>query len=111
MRVGRRLCGPIELARWVERRLPEAYAAAMPGYVAIAFLESSMIRVDRPALDEPTIGGPDPLEPAPIEDVRVVRSLSAEELRAGSALRERKAALRRVWEQTTFYLFDAQSWR
>ena len=83
----------------------------MPGYVAIAFLESKMIRMDRPALDEPSLGGPDPVEPAPIEDVRVVRSLSAEELRAGSALRERKAALRRVWEQTTFYLFDAQSWR
>jgi hypothetical protein len=103
--------GPIERARWVERRRAVAYAAAMPGYVAIAFLESSMIRVDRPALDEPTRGGPDPVEPAPIEDVRVVRSLSAEELRAGSALRERKAALRRAWEQTTFYLFDAQSWR
>jgi hypothetical protein len=83
----------------------------MPGYVAIAFLESSMIRMDRPALDEPTLAVPSTEEPAPIEDVRVVRSLSAEELRAGSALGERKAALRRAWEQTTFYLFDAESWR
>lgn len=83
----------------------------MPGYVAIAFLESSMIRMDRPALAEPPLAGPRSEEPAPIEDVRVVRSLSVEELRAGSALRERKAAIRRAWEQTTFYLFDAESWR
>jgi hypothetical protein len=26
-------------------------------------------------------------------------------------VRERAAALRRVWEQTTFYLFDPESWR
>ena len=85
----------------------------MPGYVAIAFLESRMIRVDRPG-----VGGPTPATPAdqaatgPIEDVRVVRSVAAEQVRArGATLGQRKAALRRAWEQTTFYLFDAESWR
>lgn len=84
----------------------------MPGYVAIALLESSMIRMDRPALDEPPLAMASLELPAPIEDVRVVRSLAAEQLRSrGDTLRERKAALRRAWEQTTFYLFDAESWR
>ena len=84
----------------------------MRGYVAVAFLESSMIRMDHPGLAEgPTV----PLSPpdaARIEDVRVVRSMSSDEIRErGLALRERRAALRRAWEHTTFYLFDAESWR
>ena len=84
----------------------------MRGYVAVAFLESSMIRMDRPGLaGDPTV----PLGPpavAGIEDVRVVRSMSSDEVRErGQALHERRAALRRAWEHTTFYLFDAESWR
>jgi hypothetical protein len=76
----------------------------MPGYVAVALLESNAIRVDRPG------GTPAPAEvrrdaaPA-IEDLRVVRSLSSEQLR------ERAASIGRIWRQTTFYLFDPDSWR
>ena len=93
-------------------RRAAAYPALMPGYVAFAFLESSMIRMDHPGLDEPRRPAPGTAEPAPVEDVRVVRSLSSEQLRVrGEALRERRSGLRRVWEQTTFYLFDAESWR
>ena len=76
----------------------------MPGYVAVALLESNAIRVDRPG------GTPVPAsvrrDAAPaIEDLRVIRSLSSEQLR------ERAAAIRRIWRQTTFYLFDPDSWR
>jgi|SoimicmetaTmtLMA_FD_contig_31_18710410_length_618_multi_3_in_0_out_0_1 hypothetical protein len=84
----------------------------MRGYMAVAVLESSMIRMDRRELDGTRLSRPGPAEPALIEDVRVVRSLSSEQVRVRSdALRERRSALRRAWEQTTFYLFDAESWR
>ena len=76
----------------------------MPGYVAVALLESNAIRVDRPgSVATPAIGRRD-VAPA-IEDLRVIRSLSSEQLR------ERATSFRRIWRQTTFYLFDPDSWR
>jgi hypothetical protein len=76
----------------------------MPGYVAVALLESNAIRVDRPGgPPTPAVGRRD-ATPA-IEDLRVIRSLSSEQLR------ERAASIRRIWRQTTFYLFDPDSWR
>jgi len=76
----------------------------MPGYVAVALLEASAIRVDRAGRPAPDAEGawlPSPT----VEDVRVVRSLASEQLR------ERLGQARRVWAQTTFYLFDPESWR
>jgi hypothetical protein len=78
----------------------------MAGYVAVAILRAGEIRVERPDPGRvlraketpPTVGE------APIEDVRAVRSLASEQLR------ERAAAARRIWDQTTFYLFDPHSW-
>ena len=96
----------------VVERSAAGYPAFMPGYVAIAFLESSMVRLDRPGLAEPRLPAPDAAASAPIEDLRVIRSITSEQVRAqGAALRERRAGLRRAWEQMTFYLFDAESWR
>ncbi|HSS34884.1 MAG TPA: hypothetical protein VLR93_01320 [Patescibacteria group bacterium] len=77
----------------------------MPGYVAIAFVEPSTRRIARPVRDEPQAPPTGAIEPTRLEDVRVVRSVSSDQVR------ERGAALRRVWAQTTFYLFDPESWR
>ncbi len=77
----------------------------MPGYVAIAFVESSTRRIERPASAELRSSTGGPADTAGLEDVRVVRSISSDQVR------ERTAALRRIWAQTTFYLFDADSWR
>ena len=55
--------------------------------------------------DEPQASAAGAIEPTRLEDVRVVRSVSSDQVR------ERGAALRRVWAQTTFYLFDPESWR
>ena len=76
----------------------------MPGYVAVALLESNAIRVDRPGGTAAPASVRRDAAPA-IEDLRVIRSLSSEQLR------ERAATLRRIWRQTTFYLFDPDSWR
>jgi hypothetical protein len=80
----------------------------MAGYVAVAILGAAEIRVDRPGGDRAP-GRARVAPPAdhgsPVEDVRVVRSLASEQLR------ERAAAVRRIWDQTTFYLFDPESWR
>ncbi len=76
----------------------------MPGYVAVALLESNAIRVDRPGGTAASATGRRDAAPA-IEDLRVIRSLSSEQLR------DRAAAIRRIWRQTTFYLFDPDSWR
>jgi hypothetical protein len=76
----------------------------MPGYVAVALLESNAIRVDRPEGTSTRVAVRRDAAPA-IEDLRVVRSLSSEQLR------ERAAAIGRIWRQTTFYLFDPDSWR
>ena len=76
----------------------------MPGYVAVALLELSAIRVDRPGGTTVPASARRDAAPA-IEDVRVIRSLSSAELR------ERAKSLRRIWRQTTFYLFDPNSWR
>jgi hypothetical protein len=80
----------------------------MAGYVAVAILGGTEIQVDRPARDRAlarTHVSPPTDHGSPIEDLRVVRSLSSEQLR------ERVAAVRRAWAQTSFYLFDPQSWR
>ena len=77
----------------------------MPGYVAIAFVEPSTRRIARPIRDEQRPPATGAIESTRLEDVRVVRSVSSDQVR------ERAAALRRVWEQTTFYLFDPESWR
>jgi hypothetical protein len=80
----------------------------MAGYVAVAILGGTEIQVDRPGGERArgrTHVAPLADHGSPIEDVRVVGSLSSEQLR------ERAAALRRAWAQTTFYLFDPESWR
>jgi len=100
----------------------------MAGYVAVAVLGASEIRIDRPGEGlapmgrsvARTPGGRSPGgplaggamagwvadgSPTPFEDLAVVRSFSSEQLR------ERLAAARRIWAQSTFYLFDPESWR
>jgi hypothetical protein len=80
----------------------------MAGYVAVAVLAGVRIQAarsaGRPAPAGPRLASAVDGEP-PVEDVRVVRSLSS------AQLRERAAGLRRTWDQTTFYLFDPESWR
>jgi len=76
----------------------------MPGYAAVAILEAHAIRVDRAG--SLTSSSTEHREAAAaVEDLRVVRSLASEQLH------EQATRLRRLWAQTTFYLFDAESWR
>jgi len=100
----------------------------MAGYAAVAVLGTREIRVDRPggglvptgwSTERTPAGRPQDRSPAhhvtaawetdrsptPFDDLAVFRSFSSEQLR------ERLAAARRVWAQTTFYLFDPESWR
>ncbi len=107
--LGRRLHGCRIAARegWPTAG-PGSRLPRMAGYVAVAILGAAEIRVDRPG-DGRALGRGRAVPPAdhgsPIEDIRVVRSLASEQLH------ERAATLRRIWDQTTFYLFDPQSWR
>lgn len=85
----------------------------MAGYVASARLGVGTIRVDRPRGVGVTDRSSSASQPIPrsdslddaLEDVRVVRSWASAELR------DRLAAIRRAWTQTTFYLFNPYSWR
>lgn len=85
----------------------------MADYVASARLGAGAIRVDRPrdawAPDRWSPAGPPTLgagaEYQAVEDVRVVRSWSSDDLV------DRWLAIREAWTQTTFYVFHPESWR
>jgi hypothetical protein len=87
----------------------------MAGYAASAMLGARVIRIDRPQVPRAadrswnasrgTIGGALGSVNDVVEDVRVVRSWSSDDLV------ERWLAIREAWTQTTFYVFHPESWR
>jgi hypothetical protein len=80
----------------------------MAGYAVVAKLSSAAIQAAGTGRSTPAelarwSSARD--DDGPFEDLRVVRSWSA------GKTGPRFTGIRRVWSQTTFYLFDAEGWR
>jgi hypothetical protein len=76
----------------------------MAAYAVIA-------RIDRV---DPHLAGRPPVTPADwtvVEDLDAAQSVDLVRQPLETIVAERWAHVREIWAQTTFYLFDAESWR